>query len=59
VKHGRKVIKFLRKIPEIPDFVSPVSLSDVKCDIRFNSVTFGYDISKVILNISLLGLKHD
>jgi len=43
--------------PEIPDIPDAVSLTNVKGDVSFNSVTFGYDPGKVILKNISFGAK--
>jgi ATP-binding cassette subfamily B protein len=50
---AERIFQIMDEIPEIPDVPDAVSLSDVKGDVQFSSVTFGYDAGKVILkNIS-------
>jgi ATP-binding cassette subfamily B protein len=47
---AERIFQIMDEIPEIPDVPAAVSLTDVKGDVSFNSVTFGYDAGKVILN---------
>jgi ATP-binding cassette subfamily B protein len=54
---AERIFQIMDEIPEIPDVPAAVSLTDVKGDVSFNSVTFGYDSGKVILNNISFGAK--
>ena len=50
---AERIFQIMDEVPEIPDSTDAVSLSNVKGDVSFNDVTFGYDTGTVILkNIS-------
>jgi len=51
---AERIFQIMDEIPEIPDAADAVALADIKGDVQFNSVTFGYDTDKIILkDISL------
>ncbi len=51
---AERIFQILDEIPEIADAPDAVQLINIKGDVQFNNVTFGYDTNKVILkNISL------
>jgi ATP-binding cassette subfamily B protein len=50
---AERIFQIMDEVPEIPDSPDAISLTNVKGDVRFNEVTFGYDTGTVILkNIS-------
>ncbi len=51
---AERIFEILDEIPEIPDLPDAIPLKNVKGDIQFSNVMFGYDPDKIILkNISL------
>jgi ATP-binding cassette subfamily B multidrug efflux pump len=54
---AERIFQIMDEIPEIPDAADAVSLANVKGDVQFNSVTFGYDAGKVILKNISFGAK--
>ncbi|MEJ0104180.1 MAG: ABC transporter ATP-binding protein [Bacteroidota bacterium] len=50
---AERIFQVMDEMPEIPDAADAVSLTNVKGDVQFNNVTFGYDANKIVLkNIS-------
>ena len=54
---AERIFQIMDENPEIPDIPDAVSLTNVKGDVSFNSVTFGYDADKVILKNISFGAK--
>jgi len=54
---AERIFQIMDENPEIPDIPDAVSLTNVKGDVSFNSVTFGYDPGKVILKNISFGAK--
>jgi ATP-binding cassette subfamily B multidrug efflux pump len=51
---AERIFQILDEVPEIPDAPDSIPLTNVKGDIQFNNVMFGYDADKIILkNISI------
>jgi ATP-binding cassette subfamily B protein len=51
---AERIFQILDEVPEIPDEPDAIPLTNVKGDIQFRNVMFGYDADKIILkNISL------
>src|SRR5580698_6148755 len=51
---AERIFQILDEVPEIPDAPDAIPLTNVKGDIQFSNVMFGYDVDKIILkNISL------
>ena len=51
---AERIFQILDEVPEIPDVADAIPLTNVKGDIQFSNVMFGYDADKIILkNISL------
>ncbi|MDR1704533.1 MAG: ABC transporter ATP-binding protein/permease [Clostridiales bacterium] len=49
VAAAERVFEFLDEEELLPECANPVSVKDVKGDVRFNDVTFGYDPETVVL----------
>jgi ATP-binding cassette subfamily B protein len=54
---AERIFQIMDEIPEIPDAEDAVSLTNVKGDVQFKAVTFGYDTGKVILKNISFGAK--
>jgi ATP-binding cassette, subfamily B, multidrug efflux pump len=51
---AERIFQIMDEIPEIPDAPGAVELNDIKGDVQFNQVIFGYDKNKIVLkNINL------
>lgn len=51
---AERIFQIMDELPELPDAPEAVQLTDIKGDVRFNGVTFGYDKDKIVLkNITL------
>lgn len=54
---AERIFQIMDEISEIPDAPDAVSIANVKGDVQFKAVTFGYDTGKVILKNISFGAK--
>ena len=54
---AERIFQIMDEIPEIPDVADAVTLTQVKGDVQFNAVTFGYDAGKIVLKNISFGAK--
>ena len=58
VAASERVFEFLEEEEEVEDTLTPLSVKNIKGDIEFNNVHFGYDENKTIINDFSVKIKN-